>query len=149
MSDLGFDIEVHFMDGDHIRVFEQGGRIAWQVRACGPVVRLIHELVQKQGRDPRQWKGLPIGSQHEAILLRKLMLLATGKWQSPQRHEEICHCRQVSYQKIEEAIMAGAHTPQLVSLWTSASTACGSCRPDVQQMIEYIVKESTLLAPSA
>lgn len=149
MGDLAFDIEVNFMNCDHIRVFEQDGKVVWQVRSCGPVLRLLQEMVQKQGRDPRQWNMLPIANLHEAILIRKLMLLATGQWKAPHRSEEICHCRQVSYQKIEEAIMAGAHTPALVSLWTSASTACGSCRPDVQMMIDYILHESTLQGPAA
>lgn len=144
MSNVGFDLHIEFMGCDSIRVFEEQGRVKWQVKVCGPVLRLLHDAVAKQGRDPRQWKQFPLGNHHEAILVRKLMLQATGLWHSPNRHDEICHCRQVSYAKIEDAVIAGAHTPALVTLWTSASSACGSCRPDVQAVIDYLLKGSTV-----
>jgi len=67
-----------------------------------------------------------------------------GEWNPPYTHEEICHCRAVPTREVEKAIIMGAHTPQKVSRWTSASTACGTCRPDVEKMISYFLSSGTL-----
>lgn len=80
---------------------------------------------------------LPTGHSPFEILLRELILKIQGKWNFPYKQEEVCHCRVVSLETVDAAIVCGAHTPQRVSEWTSASTACGTCRPDVTNMIAY------------
>ena len=80
---------------------------------------------------------LPTGDSPFEILLRELILKAKGEWSYPYNEDEVCHCRVVSRETIDAAIICGAHTPIKVSEWTSASTACGTCRPDVTAMIAY------------
>ncbi|MCB0386481.1 MAG: (2Fe-2S)-binding protein, partial [Bdellovibrionales bacterium] len=80
---------------------------------------------------------LPEGSSTGAMLLREVILKAQGKWQYPYEHEELCHCRVVATSKVDAAILTGAHDPRDVSKQTSASTACGTCRPDVEAIIAY------------
>ena len=79
----------------------------------------------------------PKGNTPEAILFRELILRAQGKWQLPYESEELCHCRAVPTAVVDRAICAGAHTSRQVSEQTSASTACGTCRPDVEAMIKW------------
>ena len=80
---------------------------------------------------------LPKGTSTAAILLREVLLKAQGRWEYPYAHEELCHCRVVQTQTVDRAIVTGAHTPEEVSRQTSASTACGTCRPDVEKILKF------------
>lgn len=44
------------------------------------------------------------------------------------RKKEACHCRNVSYGMIEDAVKGGATTLQEVMDATSAGKGCGKCR---------------------
>ncbi|MEK6553994.1 MAG: (2Fe-2S)-binding protein [Bdellovibrionota bacterium] len=79
----------------------------------------------------------PVGTTTAEMLMRELILKLKGQWKYPYEAEEVCHCRVVACETIDRAIVVGAHTPKKVSEWTSASTACGTCRPDVEAMIAY------------
>src|SRR5687767_7747223 len=67
---------------------------------------------------------VPTGAERESICLREAVLKLKNVWNYPYKEEELCHCRAVPTQVVDQAICAGAHTPKKVSLWTSASTAC-------------------------
>lgn len=94
-----------------------------------------------------EWRGrlngtlsalpLPAGNSPFEILLREILLKMKGEWKFPYEEAEVCHCRVVSLETVDAAIICGAHTPQKVSEWTSASTACGTCRPDVTAILAY------------
>lgn len=84
-----------------------------------------------------QTVALPVGSDISSLLMRELLLRVRGQFDPPYKEEELCHCRGIPTKVVNDAIVAGAHTPQKVSRLTSASTACGTCRPDVQAMINY------------
>lgn len=80
---------------------------------------------------------LPVGNSIADILLRELLLKAQGLWKYPYQDRQLCHCRAVPTSVVDEAVICGAHTPEEVSRQTSASTACGTCRPDVEEIIKY------------
>lgn len=82
---------------------------------------------------------LPVGDSAPEIMLRELLLKAKGNWQEPYKEAELCHCRAVPTKVVHQAIVSGAHTPELVSRWTSASTACGNCRKDVVSLLGAMV----------
>ena len=79
----------------------------------------------------------PAGESRAARLLREAVLRAQGKWHPPYVEEEICHCRLVPTERVWDAIRSGAKTGVEVSQMTSATTACGSCGPDVRALIDY------------
>ena len=59
---------------------------------------------------------------------------------SPERmpdSAQICDCNAVSKGDIIEAVMAGARGLQAVCDATRAGTGCGSCRPEVQEIIDF------------
>ncbi len=91
-------------------------------------------------RGPLSALPLPQGVSAQAIMLRELVLRLKGEWSPPYKDDEICHCRAVPTQVVDLAICTGAHTPREVSDLTAASTACGTCRPDVEAMINYRLK---------
>lgn len=104
--------------------------------ACTELDALLLNYKTQYGTDPQKWP-LPDGKSHSELLLKKWILLITNKWDPPYQHAEICHCRNISTNRVEQAIISGAHTPQAVTQMTSASSACGTCRPDVEAMINY------------
>lgn len=83
---------------------------------------------------------LPTGTSGAELLLREVILKAQGRWQYPYEEEELCHCRAVPTKVVDSAILQGATRPELVSRWTSASTACGTCRKNVEAIIAYRTK---------
>ena len=90
-----------------------------------------------------RWHGslkalcVPSGRSGPELMLKELILKAQGQWQYPYGEDELCHCRAVPTEVVDRAILLGAHTPELVSRWTSASTACGTCRKDVTNILQY------------
>lgn len=80
---------------------------------------------------------LPTESHHAAILLRQLILQLQGKWNFPYTDYELCHCRAIPTKKVDDAIICGAKTVRDVSRKTSAGTACGTCRPDIEKVLKY------------
>lgn len=80
---------------------------------------------------------LPQGRDHSSLLLKELILKIKNEWEVPYPHEELCHCRQVSTEKIGEAIVCGAHSVEKVARDTSAGTGCGTCRGDIQKLIDH------------
>jgi bacterioferritin-associated ferredoxin len=80
---------------------------------------------------------LPVETDHCGILLRQLILQLQGKWNFPYTDYELCHCRAVPTKKVDDAIVCGAKTVRDVSRKTSAGTACGTCRPDIEKVLKY------------
>lgn len=117
-------------------------------RGCTELMGLLQSMRKNFGNDLHQWP-VPHGTSHSEILLRELILKLRGQWQYPSPEEEICHCRNVSCFTIDQAIIAGAHTVEVVSRQTSASTACGTCRNEVQKMIDYRLTAGKDMAPAS
>ena len=80
---------------------------------------------------------LPVENDHASMLVRELIFRARGEWDFPYKDVELCHCRAVPTQRVDEAIITGSHTVQEVGEMCSAGTACGSCRPDTQKILDY------------
>ena len=74
---------------------------------------------------------------HAEIVIREFVMKLKGTWDYPYKDEEICHCRHVKTKTVDQAIVNGAHTHELASRWTGCSTACGTCKPDVEKIIKY------------
>lgn len=111
------------------------GKWAIQAIGCQNFLKAIRQLSQSE-KNPENWT-LPTGQDHSSMLLREFILKTRGQWNFPYKDAETCHCRMVPTAVVDQAILNGAHTTQRVSRETSASTACGTCRPDVQSMINY------------
>ncbi|MCB0355923.1 MAG: (2Fe-2S)-binding protein [Bdellovibrionales bacterium] len=120
---------------------EQKNIINSQLQAIGSMA-LLNLIDQWRAKlyGPLASVELPQGNSMEAMLLRELILKAQDLWKPPYTQDQLCHCRSVPTAKIEEAIVIGANTTEKVSRMTSASTACGTCMPDVQAMIDYYSK---------
>ena len=110
---------------------------AWDLAIVGCVALedQLRDRLRAQN-DVTLW-SLPKATSHVDLLIRELILRARGEWQLPYLEDELCHCRSVPTAIVDQAILAGAHDCKQVSSETSASTSCGTCRPYVQQIIDY------------
>lgn len=79
----------------------------------------------------------PSGRDPAMVLMREIVAKLSGEWKFPYDQEELCHCRCVPTTVVDQAIIEGADTPEKVSEQTSASTACGTCRFDVEAILAY------------
>lgn len=112
-----------------------------KVVGCTELLSLVRRFQVQFGRNPESWP-LPTGTNHSELLLKEVLLKMKGQWVYPYQHVELCHCRSVMTEVVDQAIIAGAHQCEVVSRQTSASTACGTCRPDVQKIIDFRLKSS-------
>lgn len=113
-----------------------GKLVKVSLRGCTEMMAKMQNMRRDHGNDLKSWP-VPEGDDHATLLIRELVLKLRGQWSFPYCDAELCHCRNVATQIVDQAIIAGAHTPEVVSRQTSASTACGTCRPQVQQLIDY------------
>jgi bacterioferritin-associated ferredoxin len=121
---------------DRIEVTVEAGKPdQWKVIGCHEVLQIIKDNRSQHG-ELSKWP-MPTGNSHSEILVRELLQKSKDAWQLPYLHEELCHCRGVPTDVVDQAIIAGAHAPKVVSRWTTASTACGTCRPDVEKLLAY------------
>lgn len=107
-----------------------------KVIGCHHLFDFLADHKSKYGSNLMKWP-MPAGSDHVSLLVRELLLKLNGQWVHVYPHDEVCHCRNVSLETIEQAIFMGAQTPEMVSKWTSASTACGTCRADVEKILQF------------
>lgn len=52
----------------------------------------------------------------------------------------VCHCMDVSYGTIKKAIEEGAKTLDDIKEMTDASTGCGGCEDEIQEILDELVK---------
>ena len=57
------------------------------------------------------------------------------------RNKEACHCRNVTYGMIEDAIKNGAETLQEVQAATGAGKGCGKCKEFLNYFLRDIKEE--------
>jgi bacterioferritin-associated ferredoxin len=114
---------------------EDSGKHHLKVIGCTELLELVRGL-KKSSPQVEKW-SLPKGDSHANMLVRELILKVQGLWQFPITDPETCHCRAVPTEKVDQAVVCGAHEIEKIRRLTSANTACGTCFPDVQKIINY------------
>lgn len=134
--------KVELLGRDFIEVEYEGNETApgkllqLSMVGCMEMLQMMQKMKRHFGSDIHSWP-LPDANDHSSLLLRELILKLRGDWKFPYEEVELCHCRTVLAFTVDQAIVGGAHTAEMVSRQTSASTACGTCRPNVQKIIDY------------
>jgi bacterioferritin-associated ferredoxin len=112
-----------------------------EYHACG--CQNLLEAAEKASKTLRSKKLSQLswpGNTHWDLLVSEAMDRLKGKFEIPYKEEELCHCRKIPTTIVDEAIVLGAQTPEKVTKWTTASSGCGTCRPNVQKIIDYRIK---------
>ena len=52
----------------------------------------------------------------------------------------VCHCMEVSYETIKKDIEDGAKTVDDIKEMTEASTGCGGCEDEIQEILDELLK---------
>lgn len=138
------DLRVSLPGRDELRLELQvvNGEIASAAlsgRGCTEFLKLLQAWRPKLSGQLSALEA-PAGNSHAEILLREAVLKAKGEWDFPYKDEELCHCRAVATAKVDAAIVAGCRTTREIARETSAGTSCGSCRVDVESIINYRIK---------
>ena len=107
-----------------------------KIIGCDQLHKKLAEMKSVHGIDLSKWP-MQKGTSHVGLLINEAILKLQGKWVHPYPHDEVCHCRTISLETVEQAIMNGADTPEMVTKWTTASSACGTCRPDVEKILKF------------
>lgn len=107
-----------------------------EILGCAEFMDMMQKMRKNFGPDIGKWP-LPDATDHSSLLLKEMILRLRGAWAFPYGEDEVCHCRNISTHTIDQAVIAGAHSSEVVTRQTSASTACGTCRPEVQKIIDY------------
>ena len=129
-------IVVNISGKDSVQIEKKQGQFHVQFKACHEFTSLMMSFKKNFGPNIVKWP-LPQGNSHSEMIIREMILKLQDKWDYPYKEEELCHCRHVATQTVDEAIINGAHSSELASLWTGCSTACGTCKPEVEKMINY------------
>lgn len=131
-------VEVVADGRDQIRWESVGEQNKVAFIGCLEFTQFIKNYRANFGNDVFKWPT-PKGSSHSEMVIREFIQKLKGTWEYPYKEEELCHCRHVSTKTVDRAILNGAHTHELASRWTGCSTACGTCKPDVEKIIKYRV----------
>lgn len=51
----------------------------------------------------------------------------------------VCNCMDVTYEEIKKAVENGAKTLDDIKEATSASTGCGGCEDDIQEILDELL----------
>jgi NAD(P)H-nitrite reductase large subunit len=114
----------------------------WKSNGCAQILKASQQL-QKQAQNKKitelKWQG----KNHADLLLQEIIMKLNGVFKIPYTDEELCHCRKIPTINVDRAIVLGAHTPDQVKSWTTASSGCGTCRPDIESIINFRLKTTT------
>lgn len=113
------------------------------VKAIGPMTLLeaLHSLKLTQGTDPKKWNLEKIEN-NDDLLIHEFLCKIHGKPVLAYPHEELCHCRMVSAEKVHQAIKQGCRSVKDIARTTLAGTGCGSCRPDTEMILKELATQN-------
>jgi ferredoxin-nitrate reductase len=70
---------------------------------------------------------------------KRLRLLRSGAPPTPLLGKLVCSCHNVGAENLRQAIAQGCASVKALGTATGAGTGCGSCRPEVQRLLEEVL----------
>ncbi|RDV15819.1 NAD(P)H-nitrite reductase [Pontibacter diazotrophicus] len=80
---------------------------------------------------------------------KRLQLLRSGQKAEPVLGKLVCSCNNVGSENIRQKIAEGCSDLKQLCAQTGAGTGCGSCRPEVKQILDDALKLEVLHVPEA
>jgi len=106
------------------------------------LIELVRHLKQNYGLDPASWP-LQNSKNSESFIMNEFIQKTKGVYKPCYSHDELCHCRTISTEKVLNSIKDGCLTLQDISRTTMAGTGCGSCHKDIDSLIEQVVNRKS------
>jgi bacterioferritin-associated ferredoxin len=135
-------VHVNWLGRDEveIRANWQGGKLVGlkpvQSVLCESATKALAIWMQSCLQAGQVLEG-PLGQDHASMLVREVSLRLRNEFRPPYTEEEICHCRVISTAQVDRAVIAGCQSAREVAGETTASTSCGTCRPDLEAWIRF------------
>ena len=93
--------EVSLKNRDTLRLVDRQGQVHLIAEGCQLLKEKIQQLISEQGLEIKNWKMS--GVSHADLLIKKLVFQLNEK-KHPYADSEVCHCRNISKEMIEENI---------------------------------------------
>lgn len=108
------------------------------IHIIGPLtlINRINDLKSKYGTHPKTWPEITTFKSAEDLLINEFILKAKDTFKLAYTHDELCHCRMVPADKVYSAIKHGCSSIEDVGRATLAGTGCGSCRDDIEKLLQ-------------
>lgn len=134
---IDVDFVIHIPGHDRLRLQKQNGHFVFsELKICSGLYQAILSYKTKYGNQIELWPE-PQETSHEFLLIKEIIQRVKGAFLPPSEHQILCHCRKISSQVVDQAILMGAHTSAEVSRITSAGTACGTCQSDIEKWLAF------------
>jgi bacterioferritin-associated ferredoxin len=143
MTENTIEVLIHGQDKLSLQYSLMDGRLVnvkLSAVGCLDLLKLAQEWRPKLSGLISELPPPPKANDHASLLLKELILRIKGQWFLPYQDHELCHCRSVETKKVLDAIYLGAHSASDVSKLTTAGTSCGTCRPDIEALLSYVLK---------
>ena len=115
--------------------------VQWKAQGGHKLLQLCTDLAQDlKSKDINSYKVKSDNNSSSQLLLEELVKRLNGSFETSDPEEEICHCRKIRQAVIDQMIVLGAHTPEKVMSFCTAGSGCGTCRPEVQKLIDKRIK---------
>lgn len=101
--------------------------------------RLVGAILIGDKNEFQEFKELIAGKVE--LSEKRLQLLRSGKKAEPVMGKLVCSCNNVGSENLKNAIAGGAGTLETLCSATGAGTGCGSCKPEVQRLLESCVSK--------
>ncbi|MFK8139066.1 MAG: (2Fe-2S)-binding protein [Bdellovibrionales bacterium] len=133
-------VKVGIHDRDFVTLSKEDGKWSYSAKGCLNFLKAILELSEKSyDFNSISWDQ---HSPHVRLLMKELQLKLADQWELPYEEVELCHCRAVITEAVVDSIQSGADTVERVGLLCTAGTSCGSCKPDTESLLEFILQKS-------
>lgn len=106
-----------------------------QIKGSLELIEKMQSHKTKFGNNPSLWPVLEHVKNGTDVLIQEFILKCRKEFELSYPHEELCHCRMVSTEKVFAALKEGLVTVDAIAEKTLAGTSCGSCRPDTLSLI--------------
>lgn len=117
----------------HSQIVSEDGR--FEIVGSHLLLQKVADLKSKHGIDSKNWPLQDSAKSPEDMLINEFIRKAKGEV-FVYNHDELCHCRMVSTEKVKNAVKLGCDSISEVSRTTLAGTGCGSCRKDIEDVIK-------------
>ena len=130
-------------EGDwiEIRLESSGEPVAVEARGCLELLTEAQRLRRQLTPNPEKWSLRDLeprnASFHVHQLVVEVLLKAQGRWNFPFNEVELCHCRAIETREVDAAVLRGARLAETVTRMTSAGSACGTCKPDIEKILAF------------
>ena len=94
----------------------------------------------------RAWLASRLSQGFVTAIEKQKLLAGRADAAMPDKGAIVCSCMNIGANEIASAIHGGCHTVQKIGDVTTAGTNCGSCRAEINGMIDVVLRETKIAA---